>query len=107
MAPTATSTDVWPARDVDETERDRELDRLALLGNPDAPLPDDAVPFDDVVDPGGGGADLLPDWYMPAPMAGGARLGGWRRVVAWVIVAAFLAIAAAGLCSTYGEVVIA
>ena len=55
----------------------------------------------------GGDEGLLPDWYMPSPMAGARRLTGWRRRVAIVIVVAFLLIDAAGLCSTYGAVVFA
>lgn len=51
------------------------------------------------VDPDGG---LLPGWYMPA--AGGVSLTGWRRAVALVIVVAFFAITAYGLCSTYGQI---
>ena len=45
---------------------------------------------------------LLPDWYMP--FAGGAPLTGWRRKAALFIVVSFLALTAAGLCTTYGSV---
>lgn len=79
-----------------------EIERLALGGHPDAPLPDDAVPWRPTDD---GGAGLLPGWYMPAP-AGGA-LRGWRRAVAWLVVGAALAVVASGLCNTYGELVVA
>ena len=46
-------------------------------------------------------------WYvltagMPAPMAGGARLFGWRRSVILTFVASLLVIEAAGLCTTFG-----
>jgi hypothetical protein len=78
---------------------DDELAALAMAADPDAPVPDDAVPFDPA---DGGGDPLLPDWYMPAPAGGAAVRGGWRRTVAVVIIAAFLLINAAGLCSTYG-----
>ena len=82
------------------------LERLAVDGDPDAPLSHDAVPFDQVV-----GADdraeLLPEWYMPRPMAGIAPLRGWRRATAWLIIAAFLAVVASGLCTTYGVLEIA
>ncbi len=83
---------------------DAALEALALLGDPDAPLPDDAVSLWDLDDHGD---QLLPSWYMPAPAVGAPLLRGWRRTVAWIVVAAFLAIMAAGLCSTYGEIVIA
>ena len=89
-----------------ETERaidDAALEALAVGGDPDAPIPDDAVSLWDLDDRD----RLLPSWYMPAPAFGIPLLRGWRRAVAWVIVAAFLAIMAAGLCSTYGEIVIA
>lgn len=81
-----------------------EIEQLALAGDPDAPLAADAIPLVPTANVGDG---LLPDWYMPAPMAGTPTLVGWRRVVAWLIVAAFLGIVTSGLCSTYGEVVIA
>lgn len=80
---------------------DEELVRLAAAGDPDAPIPDDAVPLW----PGTDGDALLPSWYMPAPAVGLPLLRGWRRAVAWVIIAAFLAIVSAGLCSTYGDLV--
>ncbi len=80
---------------------DEELERLAVLGDPDAPLPADAEPWhpDDRAD------GLLPDWYMPAPSGG--QLRGWRRKVAWLVVGAALAVVASGLCNTYGELVVA
>lgn len=89
---------------------DDELAEIALAADPDAPLDDDAVPFrPDAGGTAGGAADadagaLLPDWYMPAPMAGGPLLRGWRRRVGLLIIASFLLINAYGLCSTYGHV---
>jgi hypothetical protein len=87
------------------TISDEELAAEALAAEPDV-LPDDAVPWSDVIDadpdPG-----LLPSWYMPAPMVGGPVLDGWRRRIALIVIVAFLAINAAGLCSTYGLVELA
>lgn len=77
------------------------VERLALAADPEAPLPDDAIPWTGQDGP----AALLPDWYMPAPA--GSSLRGWRRGVAWLLVAASLAVVASGLCNTYGELVIA
>jgi len=81
-----------------------ELCAEALAADPDAVVPDDAVPFAQVA--GTGPAAALPDWYMPTPMRARA-LTGWRRhLVRWnvaLIVASFLAINAAGLCNTYGQ----
>jgi hypothetical protein len=79
-----------------------EVERLALAGDPDAPVPDDAVPWRPT---DAGTPDLLPDWYMPAPAGGPVR--GWRRTVAWLVIGASLAVVASGLCNTYGELVIA
>ena len=87
---------------------DDELIRLALTGDPDAPLPADAVPWTGPA-PDAGAVDdvpLLPEWYMPRP-AGGGVLTGWRRAVAWTIIAGSLAVVASGLCNTYGHLVIA
>ena len=78
-----------------------ELTRQALAADPDAPLPLDAVPFDDL---GATTGALLPSWYMPAPM-GALRQGRrWRRVVAITSITSFVGINAVGLCSTYGWV---
>ena len=77
---------------------DDELTELALAADPDAPLPDDAVPI---------GLHLsrfaapLPLWYMPPVVA---RSGGrrWRLPVVLAVVFAFVLIEALGLCNTYG-----
>ncbi len=91
-------------RPAQEPTTDEELTALALAADPDAEPGPDAVSLwslDEPMAPGG-----LPSWYMPAPAA--ARPDrGWRRVVVYVIIAAFVAIAASGLCSTYGEIVVA
>jgi hypothetical protein len=81
---------------------DDELVALALSADPDAPLPPDAVSLWDL---DGHDSQLLPDWYMPAPMSGRRRLGRWQRRVAWLVVATFVLIDAYGLCSTYGSIV--
>ena len=83
---------------------DDELEAAALAADPDAVVPDDAIPF-----AGWNGtrvAGALPAWYMATPMAPRA-LGGWRRLVArlssTLLVLSFLTITAAGLCNTYGD----
>jgi hypothetical protein len=76
---------------------DEELADLALAADPEPALGDDAVPFQ--VPTGG---ELLPDWYMPAPVVGARR--GWRRRVAVGVVSSILLVNAAGLCVTYGPV---
>ena len=76
---------------------DDDLTVEAIAADPDAPIPDDAVSFYDVVDRPDA---LVGDWYMPAPMT--SRIVGWRRAVAIALIAVFLAIEAYGLCSTYG-----
>jgi hypothetical protein len=81
---------------------DEELTALALAADPDTPIAEDAVSLWDL---DRDEADLLPGWYMPAPMAGRRRLSRRQRRIAWLIVAAFVAIDAAGLCSTYGPIV--
>lgn len=82
---------------------DEELTALALAADPDPPLAEDAVSIWELA-PERPDA-VLPDWYMPAA-SGGVR-PGWRRRVALVLISTFLLINAAGLCSTYGHVVIA
>jgi hypothetical protein len=88
--------------DLDDPITDEELTALALAADPDAPLDPDAVPLSAYLAqiPG-----LLPGWYMPPAMASsGSR---WRTPVILAIVLAFLMIEAWGLCSTYGQVVLA
>lgn len=84
---------------------DDEFCSLALGMELGLPLSDDAVPLTDYLDAQrvGGSGGLLPNWYMPAPMT---RVGPkWRTPVVLAIVAAFLSIEAAGLCSTFGQIV--
>lgn len=81
---------------------DDELTALALAADPDAAIPADAQPWTSALGEGGG---VLPDWYMPAPIAGRR---GWRaRTVAAVIILSFLAVSGSGLCITYGLLSIA
>jgi hypothetical protein len=84
--------------EVDEAELAAE----ALAAAPIDDVPDDAVSWWDVVGPADLG--LLPPWYMPTASAGSRRLVGWKRALAWTLILMFLAINAAGLCSTYGRV---
>jgi len=76
---------------------DEELTELALAADPDAPLPEDAVPI---------GVHLsrfsapLPLWYMPPVVRSGGRR--WKAPVVLAVVSAFLLIDAMGLCNTYG-----
>lgn len=83
-----------PAGAIDE----QELTRQALAAH-DEDLAD--LTHDGSASLGfGGGAPLLPAAYMPAPMAGPRPT--WLRVLALVLVAAFVVITAAGFCITYG-----
>jgi len=85
---------------------EHELCALALAAEADRPPAHDAVPMgdylaargEDVDDPG-----LLPSWYMPAPMT--RTRPGWLTPVVVTIVATLLLIEAAGLCSTFGQIV--
>lgn len=82
-----------------------ELCALALATESGRPPADDAVPLADFLDARrvGDSGGLLPTWYMPTPMA---RVGAkWRTPVVVAIVAAFVSIEAAGLCSTFGQIV--
>ncbi len=93
--------------DIDEFEpvTDDELAVLALAADPDMIVDDDTPSFwaTRAEEPGG----LLPEWYMPSS-AGATRLPrGWRRRMVLIIIISFLAIAASGLCSTYGQIVVA
>ncbi|MDQ6697552.1 MAG: hypothetical protein M3Z46_08860 [Actinomycetota bacterium] len=98
---------VGAALDTEELEplTDDELTALALAADPDAVVDADAPSFWSITAAEAVGP--LPEWYMPST-AGATRLPrGWRRRVVLVIIISFLAIAASGLCSTYGPIVIA
>ena len=77
---------------------DDELTAQALAADPDAPLAPDAVPW------GVAHEGMLPAWYMPASLP--RHRGGWRALVALAVVVGLVAINAAGLCITYGHLVI-
>jgi hypothetical protein len=81
---------------VAERLSDEELTTLALAADPDAPLDPDAVPWR----AGMWQVGLLPDWYMPRPIA--ADRGRGTRIVIYAVVAGFLVIGAFGLCITSG-----
>ncbi len=94
-------TSTFPPSGADATEvvSGEELEALALAADPSQPIPDDAVPYDQVV---GASPSLLPDWYMGH--ATRVHASRWRRPVVLAVVIAFLVIDAAGLCSTYGVI---
>lgn len=83
---------------------DEELTALALAADPDAPIDVDAPSFWAA---GARPDGLLPEWYMPGPLGATRLQQGWRRRVVLLIIISFLAIAASGLCSTYGQIVLA
>lgn len=78
---------------------DEDLERLALAAHPSDHVPDDAVPWSPT-----GRDPLIADWYMPAPTA--TRRDLRTRVVTAVVVGSIVAINAAGLCVTYGRVIL-
>ncbi len=79
----------------DDSISDEELASLALAADPNAPLELDAVPWNF-----GFGSNLLPEWYMPRPVARGRGRG--TRIVVGSLVVGFLVIGAFGLCITSG-----
>jgi hypothetical protein len=79
----------------DDSISDEELTSLALAADPSAPLAPDALPWNF-----GLRLDLLPEWYMPRPMARGRGRG--TRIVIASLVVGFLVIGAFGLCITSG-----
>jgi hypothetical protein len=79
---------------------DEELTALALAAVPNAPLEATAIPLTDSAPASLG---LLPSWYMPAIALGTAQR--YWKIVVVVLVATLFAIEAAGLCSTYGQLV--
>jgi hypothetical protein len=91
------------ATDTQEGLSDEKLAELALAADPDAGVAADAIPLDELLESEtpSPGRDLLPHWYMPAPMGGSGLLQGWRRKTAFLIIAAFIVITAYGLCTAY------
>jgi len=76
---------------------DDELTAQALAADPDQPLSPLAVPFRTEASKG---ADLLPEWYMPAVVPGRSTPG--RRAVAIAVVVTAVVINGLGFCITYG-----
>ena len=79
---------------------DDELAALALAADPDTPVEPGAVSLWDLA--GWNRDQLLPAWYMPAPLR--ASSSRWQRWVIGLVVASLLLINGYGLCSTYGRV---
>ncbi len=87
---------------LDDPITDEELTALALAADPESPLDADAVPLSVYLSQVPG---LLPQWYMPQATAScGSR---WRTAIILSVIFAFVLIEAWGLCSTYGQVVLA
>lgn len=84
---------------------DEELTALALAADPEASVDPSAPTFRSFT--GGETDGLLPEWYMPSSVGATPLPRGWRRRVVLLIIISFLAIAASGLCSTYGQIVLA
>ena len=76
---------------------DEELAELALNADPLAPIDSSAEPWDINA---GFARNLLPDWYMPRPIASGRGRG--TRVVILAVVGGMFLIAGFGLCITSG-----
>jgi hypothetical protein len=81
---------------------DDELTAAALAADPHVTVDEDAVDFWELT--GSQPARVLGDWYMATPVGGTRLVHGWRRHVVILVVVAFLAIDAYGLCNTYGWV---
>lgn len=80
---------------------DDELTALALAADPDQEPDPDAVPLQ-----WSSGDSLLPAWYMPAVSVRASSSRRMRRtIIVVLIIMAFIALNAMGLCSTYGQVV--
>jgi hypothetical protein len=91
------AVELLPESDFSSFLSDEELTALAMAADPNAPLDPDAVPWR------GGSAvhqSLLPDWYMPSPMA--VRHGRATQFTIIFIIVGFLLIDAFGLCITSG-----
>jgi hypothetical protein len=82
---------------VPEPFTDEELTTLAMAADYEAPIDDNAVPWNWSF---GFERSLLPEWYMPRPMATGRGRG--TKIVVGTLVAGLLIIGAFGLCITSG-----
>jgi hypothetical protein len=80
---------------------DEELTAMALAADPSAPLDANAVPWYGSAD----SRNLLPEWYMPRPIA--TQRGRGNRVVVISVVTTLLVICAMGLCVTSGFLTLA
>jgi hypothetical protein len=76
---------------------DEELTALAMAADPNAPIPEEAVPIGIHLARFG---PALPNWYMPSAIRRGGR--PWKMPFVIAIVSAFVLIDAMGLCNTYG-----
>jgi hypothetical protein len=90
--------------ELDDPITDEELTALALAADPDGPLDPDAIPLSSYLSQVPG---LLPGWYMAPAMASCRSGSRWRTAIILAIILAFVMIEAWGLCSTYGQVVLA
>ncbi|MEO5839094.1 MAG: hypothetical protein ABIQ73_28800 [Acidimicrobiales bacterium] len=76
-----------------------ELTELALAADPHEHLEPDAVPLAGTSD----AFALLPQWYMPVPIARSGTRSLWQVAVAIFLISAFVTITALGFCITYGR----
>jgi hypothetical protein len=80
-----------------EVPSDDELTALAMAADPYAPIGPDAQPWHFSQ---GFTRNLLPEWYMPIPMARGRGRGA--QIAAVSVVVGMVVICAFGLCITSG-----
>lgn len=83
--------------DVDIELSDEELTALAMAADPDAPIPDDAVPLNSLR---AEGEPLLPEWYMPASAVRARK--DWRSRVSISLAVGLMLSSACGICVTNG-----
>jgi hypothetical protein len=99
----SSSVETVPELDPDidfEPISDADLEALALAADPDQAIDDDAVPFAPYQ---GVFGDILPSWYMPAPVARSSGRSRRNVVVVSLIIFSLLLVDAFGLCITYGR----
>lgn len=79
------------------TISDEELTSLALAADPNVPVDPNAIAWNWGSELG---QNLLPEWYMPRPMA--SRRGRGTRMTVVTVVISLVVICAFGLCVTSG-----